>query len=181
MLTQKVIFLLIQMVFLAYVSMRQSDIQPIRGKRWILTADVWESRYLRREVPLFTAYTLVSLYFWRLISINSPNQINWKSLKLTIWNDKFTEICSGGSRISPRRGANSPGGANIWFCQMFLKTAWNWNNLDPQGVLVPGAPLRSATVFLINTNHVTFNTKYWAVQQRIRNFSKGNVRQKGGC
>ena len=31
-------------------------------------------------------------------------------------------------------GANSPGGgANIRFCQIFPKTAWNWKNLDPQG------------------------------------------------
>ena len=27
-------------------------------------------------------------------------------------------------------GANSPGGANIRFCQIFTKTAWNWKNLD---------------------------------------------------
>ena len=25
------------------------------------------------------------------------------------------------------------GGANIRFCQIFPKTAWNWKNLDPQG------------------------------------------------
>ena len=25
------------------------------------------------------------------------------------------------------------GGANILFCQIFPKTAWNWKNLDPQG------------------------------------------------
>ena len=28
-------------------------------------------------------------------------------------------------------GANPPGGANIQFCQIFPKTAWNWKNLDP--------------------------------------------------
>ena len=48
---------------------------------------------------------------------------------------------SGGSRITPRWGANFPGGANIWFCQIFPKTAWNWKNLDPGGP----RPLRSAT------------------------------------
>ena len=30
------------------------------------------------------------------------------------------------------RGANSPGGANIRFCQIFPKTAWNRKNLDPR-------------------------------------------------
>ena len=25
------------------------------------------------------------------------------------------------------------GGANIRFCQIFPKTAWNWKNLDPRG------------------------------------------------
>ena len=40
---------------------------------------------------------------------------------------------SGGSRISPRRGRQLPGGgANIQFHQNFPKTAWNWKNLDPQ-------------------------------------------------
>ena len=40
-------------------------------------------------------------------------------------------LCSGGSRISLRRGRQLPGGTNIWFCQIFPKTAWNWKNLDP--------------------------------------------------
>ena len=34
---------------------------------------------------------------------------------------------SGGSRISPRWCAN------IRFCRIFPKTAWNWKNLDPEG------------------------------------------------
>ena len=29
-------------------------------------------------------------------------------------------------------GANPPGGgANIWFCQISRKTAWNWENFGP--------------------------------------------------
>ena len=53
---------------------------------------------------------------------------------------------SGGSRISPKRGLQLPGGggANIRFCQNFPKTAWNWKNLDPGGG-APVHPLRSAT------------------------------------
>ena len=43
-------------------------------------------------------------------------------------------VISGGSRISLRRGRQLPrGGANIRFCQIFPKTAWNWKNLDPRG------------------------------------------------
>ena len=39
-----------------------------------------------------------------------------------------------GSRIPRRRGANHPGGgANIWFCQILRKTAWNWENFGPWG------------------------------------------------
>ena len=30
-------------------------------------------------------------------------------------------------------GAKTPGGANIWFCQIFQKTALNWKNLDRVG------------------------------------------------
>ena len=52
---------------------------------------------------------------------------------------------SGGSRISPRRGRQLPGGANIRFCHIFPKTAWNWKNLGP----VPRVPLRSATGIII--------------------------------
>ena len=34
----------------------------------------------------------------------------------------------------PEEGAPTPWGhANIRFCQIFPKTAWNWKNLDPQG------------------------------------------------
>ena len=33
----------------------------------------------------------------------------------------------------PRGGANSPGGANIRFCQIFPKTAWNRKNWGARG------------------------------------------------
>ena len=46
----------------------------------------------------------------------------------------------------PEEGAPTPqGGANIRFCQIFPKTAWNWKNLDPGRARVPRTPLRSAT------------------------------------
>ena len=54
-------------------------------------------------------------------------------------------IHSGRSRNSPRRGRQLPGGgANIQFCHIFPKTAWNWKNLGPGG-RIPRTPFRSAT------------------------------------
>ena len=44
----------------------------------------------------------------------------------------LTHHFSGASRIPPR-WRNPPGGANIWFCQNYPKTAWNWTNLDRRG------------------------------------------------
>ena len=39
-----------------------------------------------------------------------------------------------GAQWRIQEGAPTPqGGANIWFCQYFPKTSWNWKNLDPQG------------------------------------------------
>ena len=47
----------------------------------------------------------------------------------------------GRSRISQRRGTNSPGGgANFRFCQIFLKTAWNQKNLGAQREAHPLQP-----------------------------------------
>ena len=47
----------------------------------------------------------------------------------------------------PEEGAPTPrgGGANIRFCQIFLKTAWNWKNLGPQGGTCLARPLKSVT------------------------------------
>ena len=47
---------------------------------------------------------------------------------------QLEEISSYQWRIQdfPEEGAQTlQGGANIWFCQIFPKTAWNWKNLDP--------------------------------------------------
>ena len=63
-------------------------------------------------------------------------------------NSNVGALCSGGSGISPRRGRQLPrGGANIRFCHIFPKTAWNWKNLGPRrgGGRIPRTPLRSAT------------------------------------
>ena len=42
-------------------------------------------------------------------------------------------------------GANPPEGGNIWFFQIFQKTAWNWEHFGPCGDTL-GAPLGTATV-----------------------------------
>ena len=46
----------------------------------------------------------------------------------------------------------SGGGANIRFCQIFPKTAWNWKNLDPQGGASKILLCRSATDTYISIN-----------------------------
>ena len=53
-------------------------------------------------------------------------------------------------------GANSPwGGANIRFCQIFPKAAWNWKNLDPRGGAASKILLcRSATANKTTVNHL---------------------------
>ena len=56
-------------------------------------------------------------------------------------------------------GTNSPwGGANIWFCHIFLKTAWNWKNLGPRGGARPSRPLRSATAYSLLATGESFTT-----------------------
>ena len=59
------------------------------------------------------------------------------------WHNQNEVGNSGESRIS-LGGAPTPqsGCANLLFCRKMLE---KWKNVDPQGVRVPGAPLRSAT------------------------------------
>ena len=79
----------------------------------------------------------------------------------------------------PRRGgANSPGGTNIWFCQIFSKTAWNWKNLDWGGA-VPRDPLRSTLCSLtlpdiyyccdIPLESQLCNLFFWNINAKIKN------------
>ena len=71
----------------------------------------------------------------------AKRHIHTATSSCTLWINIFAwsiYVVSGGSRISPRRGRQLPrGGANIRFCQIFQKTAWNWKNLDPQGGTLP--------------------------------------------
>ena len=53
--------------------------------------------------------------------------------------------------FSPGGGVNSPGGANIWFCQIFSKTAWNWKNLGPRGGGASLAPPLDPPLVLFHT------------------------------
>ena len=53
---------------------------------------------------------------------------------------------SGRSRISPGGCQLPRGGANIQFCKIFPKTAWNRKNLGAQGGTHPSCPPRSTTV-----------------------------------
>ena len=85
---------------------------------------------------------------------------NFTALLVTFYGlqcQNVLSVTSGGSRISPRRGRQlSRGGANIRFCQIFPKTAWNWKNLDPQGGRASKILLcRSATGNGCYCNHTT--------------------------
>ena len=61
----------------------------------------------------------------------------------------------------PEEGRQLPrGGANIQICQSFPKTAWNWKNLDPGGVHIPHAPLRSATAMGVYENSLKYILRF---------------------
>ena len=77
---------------------------------------------------------------WHVSCTKTSEYHNYRG-KLKFISD-FLVMSSGGSRISPRRGRQLPGGgANIRFCQIFPKTAWNWMNLDPGGRASLAPPL----------------------------------------
>ena len=82
----------------------------------------------------FRHCTAVSLTFWRYFYYNNvdlPHKANTsvlcdrqkicpKTVTTTqFW--RFTSHIRGGYKISSRRGPHSPGGANIWYSQMFQK------------------------------------------------------------
>ena len=66
---------------------------------------------------------------------------SWAPVKvLQRWRSHIKNICFEHPQTvadpgSPRGGVPTLGGegANIRFCQIFPKTAWNWKNLDPRG------------------------------------------------
>ena len=57
----------------------------------------------------------------------------WDSLRLTCPITEYYGWLPGADPGFPVGGdANPPGGgANIWFCQILWKTAWNWGNFGP--------------------------------------------------
>ena len=63
--------------------------------------------------------------------MHTENNSSFNSMESTD-PQKFKILNRGGSRI-PRRRGRKPwgGGANIWFCQILRKTAWNWENFGP--------------------------------------------------
>ena len=103
----------------------------------------------------------------QLLLLCGKEELNGHVLKRSKlkWSISITWRCSGRSRISPRWGRQPfKRGANIWFCKILTKNAWNWKNLDPRGrACVPRAlslpPLRSATGW------ITGRFKVWAVIQ----------------
>ena len=85
-------------------------------------------------VMLANSSTPTSIRYFKYVAEAMINTGNTEIKKSSL-----STMTSGGSRIVPRWGAN------IRFCQIFPKTAWNWKNLDPWGRAHPSRPLRSAT------------------------------------
>ena len=56
------------------------------------------------------------------------------------------------------------GGANILFCQIFPKTAWNWKNLDPGGTHPSCPHLRSATEYIPKLHILIFYSMEWMIK-----------------
>ena len=64
----------------------------------------------------------------------SPSILLWRIFFTTINRVKEQKWSPGVDPGFPvGGGANPPGGANIWFCQILQKTAWNWENFGRRG------------------------------------------------
>ena len=71
---------------------------------------------LKQSTNLCTAFCFVINYIYFCYSIN-----------ISIWQ----VFCPPLAGADP--GFPVGGGANIWFCQILRKTAWNWENFGPWG------------------------------------------------
>ena len=89
----------------------------------------------------------------------------------------------------PRGGsAYPPGGANIRFCQIFPKTAWNWKNLDRGASpldppLLIGLQRKFIVVKVCQSHHQNLTwcqlwLSLWRAKWRCNHFSRQNVRHK---
>ena len=77
-------------------------------------------------------------------------------------------IISGGSKISPRRGRQLPGGANIRFCQIFPKLHEIERIWAPRGACIPHAPLRSATDYSAIFSKKCVTGSYYHSEQHVQ-------------
>ena len=117
----------------------------------------WDKELYSLIVKMHVPYLSRNVY---LREIKLPSSTYNKLQIFVGWNSKLwkyfvtnhrSDLISVGSRISPRWECQLPGGANIRFCQISPKTAWNWKNLDSRGR--PSRPLRSTTVNAVSTKH----------------------------
>ena len=112
----------------------------IPSSSWVLLASdsdwdncLWfrfgHQRQVNRQCPLLVGHRRFNyhqcLYIW-------------------IW-DNYLNLTRADPGFPVGGGANSPGGDNIWFCQILLKTAWNWKDFGPKGGSHWGRPRKSAT------------------------------------
>ena len=108
---------------------------------------ITDPRKVRVSGLLFTIYSRLYLCcLWDLLNkiyleaenINNIVTENMLYTSYTCYTKSLARIfknISGGSRISPRRGRQLPGGGapTYDFAKNFPKTAWNLKNLDPGG------------------------------------------------
>ena len=81
--------------------------------------------------------------FWQLAHPPEENSGSATDIIITYPQNlqfSYSRIYSGGSRISPRRGRQLPGGANIRFCQIFPKLQEIERIWTPSGARVPRPP-----------------------------------------
>ena len=115
------------------------------------------------SIPKFGMNTLFKRKFW--------NCNNRTSCMLTLgWSPLFCgqNFIKWSHSVAdpgfPRGGAPTPrGGANLWFCQFSLKTAWKRRIFGRRGGGVPCAPpLRSATAIHVHcVSPVEKIGRYW--------------------
>ena len=169
MLIRKVIFLLILNGLFGLCldeAIRDSTNQREEVNDWQLTFEKIDTSDVKsfcwNSSTIYCIYTGFSL----LLAINfhrfsQPDQLKKRqtnNLERQIYRDLQWRI-----QDFPEEGRQLPLAAPTYD---FAKCSQKLHEIEiiwtPRGAC-PWRPLRSATVFLINANHVTFNTKYWAI------------------
>ena len=98
-------------------------------------AKLWRLSFCSREGPMLPLHMM----HWD-VSTHPPSDARHGT-----YPSYYADICSGGSRISPRRGRQLPGGHQHTNLSNFLKNDMELKEFGPHGGVHPSRPLRSAT------------------------------------